>query len=90
MTITGTILKEPIKGTEITFAVVVVKESVVTDRTLAAETARKFTSAFGGLPIVLMAQDSTGAPVYVGRPDLVWHLADVPISRIPWKQYNVK
>jgi hypothetical protein len=89
MKFTGTVLKEDIRGQDTTFAVVVVNEGVVKDRDAAAKTARDFRTVFPGLPIVLMAQDTNGVPIYVGRPDLVWFLAEVPIKRIPWKEYTL-
>jgi hypothetical protein len=89
MKFTGTVIKEDIKGRETTFAVVVVTRAVVTDRDKASRTARDFGQVFPGLPIVLMAQDAAGTPIYVGRPDLVWFLADVPIQRIPWREYSL-
>jgi hypothetical protein len=89
MKFTGTVLKEDIRGRDTTFAVVVVSQTVVHDRDAAAKTARDFQVVFPGLPVVLMAQDPNGMPIYVGRPDLVWFLAEVPIKRIPWKEYTL-
>ncbi|MFQ5509509.1 MAG: hypothetical protein ACE5FN_09270 [Leptospirillia bacterium] len=90
MKFTGSLLKEDIKGTETTFAVVVVNQKVIGNRDEASKTAFNFQTIFPGVPIVLMAQDHNGTPVYVGRPDLVWFLADVPLRRIPWKEYTFK
>jgi len=89
MKFTGTVIKEQVRGTDTTFAVIVVTRKIIHDRDIAARTARDFQQVFPGLPIVLMAQDSSGTPTYVGRPDLVWFLADVPIGRIPWKEYSL-
>ena len=89
MKFTGSVIKEAIKGRETTFAVVVVNQAVVKNRDMASRTAHQFQCVFPGLPIVLMAQDPAGTPVYVGRPDLVWFLADVPVGRIPWREYTV-
>jgi hypothetical protein len=89
MKFTGSVIKEDIKGRETTFAVVVVTLAVVENRDAATRTAQQFQTVFPGLPVVLMAQDPTGNPTYVGRPDLVWFLAEVPIGRIPWREYNV-
>jgi hypothetical protein len=89
MKFTGSVIKEQVRGTETTFAVVVVTRKIIKDRDAAAQTARNFQAVFPGVPIVLMAQDASGTPTYVGRPDLVWFLADVPLGRIPWKEYNV-
>lgn len=42
---------------------------------------------FGGVPVVLMAQDEDGAPVYAGDPLLVQMLEGIPIEKMPWKAY---
>jgi len=44
---------------------------------------------FGGVPLVLMAQDDEGSPTYYGDGDLVQMLADVPVDKMPWKEYAV-
>lgn len=45
--------------------------------------------SFGGVPLVLMAQDEAGTPTYYGEQDLVHRLAGVPIEKMPWKSYAV-
>lgn len=72
-----------------TFAVVVVKPYVVQNRTEAANAISSFTPIFGGVPVVLMAQDSRGRATYFGRPDISRFLASVPIRSIPWKEYSI-
>jgi hypothetical protein len=72
-----------------TFAVVVVKPHVVQSRTEAADAIRSFAPIFGGVPIVLMAQDSRGRPTYFGRPDISRFMASVPLRAIPWREYSV-
>jgi hypothetical protein len=63
MTFQGAVLRE--QG--VTFAVVVVRMHVVDDRVNAEHTIDAFRPLFSGLPVVLMAQDSRGAPTYFGR-----------------------
>jgi hypothetical protein len=46
-------------------------------------------AGFGGVPIVLMAQKEDGTPGYYGDGDLVRLLRDVPIDKMPWKQFPV-
>jgi hypothetical protein len=46
-------------------------------------------AGFGGIPIILMAQKEDGSPVYYGDEDLVRLLQDVPIEKMPWKEYSV-
>lgn len=53
-----------------TFAVVVVKPHVVQNRAEAASAISSFMPIFGGVPVVLMAQDSRGRATYYGRPDI--------------------
>jgi len=78
-----------IKEQNITFAVVVVK-SYVLDSIHASDNARhSFMPAFPGLPIILMAQDHDGTPIYQGRKDIASYLAQLHISQIPWTTYNI-
>ena len=44
---------------------------------------------FGGAPVVLMAQKDDGTPTYYGDSQLVEMLADVPIDKMPWKEYPI-
>jgi hypothetical protein len=84
--LTGSIIKE--QG--VTFAVVVVKEHVVNNRSEAEEAIRSFQAQiFRGLPVVLMSQDARGIPRYFGRSDLSKFLANVDPRRIPWKKYTI-
>ena len=45
--------------------------------------------AFGGAPVVLMAQKEDGSPRYYGETGLVQSLQTVPVDRMPWKEYTV-
>jgi hypothetical protein len=45
--------------------------------------------SFGGVPVVLMAQNEKGSPTYYGDEDLVRLLAGVPVDEMPWKEYPV-
>jgi hypothetical protein len=40
-----------------------------------------------GVPVVLMGQEEDGTPIYYGDEDLTARLADVPVDRMPWKDY---
>lgn len=42
---------------------------------------------FGGVPVVLMAQEDDGSPRYYGEAELIHLLDGVPIERMPWKEY---
>jgi hypothetical protein len=73
----------------VTFAVVVVKRQTLEDRSQAQDAIQQFGPVFGGVPVVLMAQDSRGTPTYYGRRDLSRFLANVPMRAIPWKRYTL-
>jgi hypothetical protein len=70
------------------FAIVVVKRSVIQSPSQRSAAQRGFGSVFPGVPVVLMAQDSRGAPTYWGRPDLARFVSKVPMQAIPWKEYR--
>lgn len=72
-----------------TFAVVVVKPHVVQNRAEAASAISSFAPIFGGVPVVLMAQDSRGRATYYGRPDISRFMASVPVRAIPWREYSI-
>ena len=76
-----------IKEQGVTFAIVVVKPSVL-DSTSREQTRQSFSRYFPSVPIILMAQNSRGVPTYHGRPDIVKFLASINYSRIPFKTYE--
>lgn len=86
MSIEGAVIKE--QG--VTFAVVIVKPSVVQNQTTASRASSSLSPTFGGIPVVLMAQDCRGTPTYWGRRDLVRFLANVPLAAIPWRRYDLR
>ncbi len=84
MSFDGALIKE--QG--VTFAIVVVKPSVLTSAN--KESIRQnFSHYFGYVPTILMAQNSRGIPTYDGRKDIVKFLSRIHPSRIPWKHYTV-
>ena len=44
---------------------------------------------FGGVPVVLMAQDEAGVPTYYGDDGLLRLLAPIPLDKLPWKEYAI-
>ena len=78
-----------IKELGVTFAVVVVKKSVIDNRFVANRAVQSFQPLFPSIPVVLMAQDFRSRPKYYSRRDIVRFLARVPIHAIPWKEYTV-
>jgi hypothetical protein len=71
-----------------TFAVVVVKRSVIDVRQRGEETLVGLRRYFPRMPIVLMAQDGRGIPTYLGRPDIVRFLSKISFQRLPWKEFT--
>lgn len=71
----------------VTFAIVIVKKHVIDNENEAKQMIVTLQPVFPGIPIVLMAQEYTGRPVYYGRRDIVDFLANVPMDAIPWKEY---
>jgi hypothetical protein len=71
------------------FAVVVVGPELLGspgEADLAIETMQP---AFGGVPVVLMAQKEDDSPMYYGDQDLLQLLRDLPIDQMPWREYTV-
>ena len=85
MTFQGAVIRE--QG--VAFAVVIVKKHIIDSSVEASQTIAAFQPLFPGLPVVLMAQDFRGTPIYYGRRDISRFLAGVPLSVIPWKEYTV-
>lgn len=78
-----------IKEQGVSFAIVIVKPHVLDNRTAASEMQIASKHIFGNIPIVLMAQNSSGRPTYLGREDIVNFLSKISISRIPWQEYTL-
>ena len=85
MTFDGAVIRE--QG--VTFAIVVVQRGVLSNSVKRDGSIAHFQTFFGGIPVVLMEQDSQGVPTWYGRPDLTRFLRDVPVEAIPWQRYNV-
>lgn len=73
----------------VTFAIAVVRRHVIDCSSTAARAMDGFASVFPGMPIVLMAQDAGGRPLYRGRTDIARFLSRVPFRAIPWREYQV-
>ena len=70
-----------------TFAVVAVKNHVLSSETSRNDAAMGFQRAFPRMPIILMAQDSLGRATFWGRPDIVRFLSKVAVGRLPWRRF---
>lgn len=73
----------------VTFAVVVVRQSVLQSTIEANRALQSYQPVFPGMPVVLMAQDGRGRPTYFGRRDLSQFMANVPLQAVPWKRYTI-
>lgn len=73
----------------VTFAIVIVKRRVIDNKGKANQMIGAAQPMFPGVPIVLMAQDFRGRPIYYGRKDIVRFLSKVPASAIPWREYTL-
>lgn len=73
----------------VTFAIVVVRRGVIGNAAERDQSLGHFQTFFGGIPVVLMEQDSEGTPTWYGRPDLTRFLQNVAVGAIPWKRYTV-
>ena len=76
----------------VTFAIVIVQPHILSspekaeaNRTIGAFQLR----VFPGIPVVLMAQDPHGTPLYYGRHDIVKFLTGVPVTSIPWQKFTM-
>jgi hypothetical protein len=74
----------------VTFAVVVVRPSVISGLKREREDAVRAYSAEFGVPAVLMIQNSRGTPIYYGRPDLVEYLANLRVEQLPWREFTMQ
>lgn len=81
----GAVVKEQSQ----TFGVVVVRSGVLRDPNRAADMRQLGVQAWGVMPIVLAAQDSSGRFEYQGRRDIVHFLANLHPSQIPWREWSL-
>lgn len=73
----------------VTFAIVVVRQSVTNYTSRIIRTRQQLQNFFPNMPIILMSQDSAGTPHYYGRRDIVEFLKTVRLDQIPWKEYHI-
>ncbi len=73
----------------VNFVIALVDMTLVTTHGEADMSIESLSAGFGGIPIILMAQKEDGTPVYYGDGDLVRLLEDVPVEKMPWKEYSV-
>ena len=74
----------------INFAIVIVGMELVNSPGEADMAIESLQPTFGGVPVILMAQNEQGSPTYYGDQDIVRLLADVPVDKMPWQEYRVR
>ena len=74
----------------VTFAVVAIQHFLLQTPGRTREFIDHFAPHFPGLPVILMAHNSTGAPSYHGRKEIAKHLASVPSHSIPWQKFTLR
>ena len=77
-----------LRDRSVTFAVVIVKPDILKSMHEATRQQIGLAPAFPGIPIVLMAQDDSGAPIFHGRKDLVSFMGNVRLDAIRWREYR--
>lgn len=45
--------------------------------------------SFAGGPVILMAQNEQGSPIYYGDQELVRHMKEISVEDLPWKECSV-
>lgn len=71
------------------FAVVLVGPDLLKNSWEADLTIDRLQPTFGGVPVILMAEKDDGTPTYYGDGALVGSLEDIPLDKMPWKEYTV-
>ena len=73
----------------VTFAIVVVNQTVTNYTSRAVRVRAYLSQFFRNMPIILMSQDNNGTPHYYGRKDIVAFLRTLRLEQIPWKEYHI-
>lgn len=80
-TFDGAVIQE--QGVE--FGVLAVKRHVLSSHAQADEVIAA-AQAHLGVPVVLVAQEWNGRPIWYGRTDIARFMSGVPLTAIPWKR----
>ena len=73
----------------VTFAIIVVNQTVTNYTTRAIQVRQYLSQFFPNMPIILMSQDRNGTPHYYGRKDIVEFLRSIRLDQIPRKFFNI-
>jgi len=72
------------------FVVVLVGLDLVSSSGEADMAIERAQTSFGDVPVILMAQRDDGSPTYYGDAEIARLLEDVPIEKMPWKEYTLR
>lgn len=87
MRIQGTIIEEHEDGP---FAVFLVTEEVMNDPAKRQAKLDDLEPFFPEIPLVLLAPDATGKPVYHGPGELIDTISDRPFFGFLWREYTLE
>jgi hypothetical protein len=79
-----------IKISDNTFGIVEVNNSILADDSKANAFMKKCAVIFPRVPIVLVAYNELGKPVYYGKKQIIQLLTNIHPRQIPWKIYSYK
>lgn len=68
-----------------TFTIVTIQLSVFQNKLESERALLAYSRLFPGMPIILMARNPRGVPIYIGRIDIVNFLKVTDPSVIPWQ-----
>jgi hypothetical protein len=71
-----------------TFTVVAVQLSVFQNKLESERALSVYSHLFPGMPVILMARDPQGVPIYIGRIDIVNFLRVADPRIIPWQDFS--
>ena len=83
MKIKGAIIKEQ----NVKFAVVETTTATLKSKSDMNNIQHKFAPLFGNIPVVFMARNAKGIPVFIGRKDIVDFLSNNDVNKIPWREF---
>jgi len=83
MKIKGAIIKEQ----NVKFAILETATATLKSQSDMNNIKQKFAPLFGGIPVVFMARNAKGVPVFLGRKDLVDFLSNNDVNKIPWREF---
>ncbi len=78
-----------VQGHRVHFAIVRVEPDVLENKEEAIRTVQSLLPKFGGLPVVLVAEQDGEPPKYFARPDLMKYLMDFHLPSVEWQGYEI-